>query len=93
MFDFNKLDRYKKFMEEEGIYVFKFLDDWELLILENTYRLTFYSKDDNSRIIVATGGSNWKEFKTRVVNYFLEEEEYEGDVNQDFNLMADMIGD
>lgn len=71
MFDFNKLDRYKKFMEEEGIYVFKFLDDWELLILENTYRLTFYSKDDESRMIITTS-DNWNEFKVKIANYFLE---------------------
>lgn len=78
-FDFNKLDRYKNFMLEEGIHTVFFIGEIFLTLREeegllSEWRDNFYSlrqrKDGKTTILVQ--GTEWSDFKIEVANKFLE---------------------
>ena len=73
MFDFNKLDKYKKFMNEEGIHEIIFVAScsYTLKIKENRYYLSVFRDFDD---VWENENDNWGEFKIEVANYFLQEE-------------------
>lgn len=73
MFDFNKLDKYKKFMQEEGIYEITFIANrsYTLKIKENRYYLSAFKDFDD---VWENENDNWEDFKIEVANYFLQEE-------------------
>jgi len=72
MFDFNKLDKYKKFMGEEGITEMK----WELYTIKiydktkiyGKYILQMFSDFDDWWEVES---DDWEEFKIEVANKFL----------------------
>ena len=70
MFDFNKLDKYKKFMQEEGIHeiVFTASCSYILKIKENRYYLSMFKDFDD---VWDIENDNWENFKIEVANYFL----------------------
>ena len=71
MFNFNKLDKYKKFMQEEGIceIVFTASCSYTLKIKENRYYLSMFKDFDD---VWEIENDNWEDFKIKVANYFLE---------------------